>query len=89
MATHNGTGVYDVEEKHVYDSEKAQLEGAHGHGVHNGHTANPRFPGKQNEYAIEVAPAGGGAGVRDAVFGDMEGKGPNYRAVSFRSHCHG
>jgi len=70
------TGVYDEK---VYDAEKQQLEA---HQAHNG--TDPRFPGKTNEYAIEVAPAG--AAVHDAVFGDMGEGGPNYRAVSDRAY---
>jgi hypothetical protein len=64
-----------VDEKYtgVYDAEKQPTPNT---------AANPHFPGKTNEYAIEVAPAGSGAAVHDAVFGDMDGHGPNYRAVS-------
>lgn len=36
------------------------------------------------DYEHDVAPAGlrDGAVVQDAVFGELDGKGPNYRAVS-------
>ncbi|KAL1405714.1 hypothetical protein Q8F55_007384 [Vanrija albida] len=37
--------------------------------------------GKDNNYAVEVAPANGQAVTHDAVFGDMSEGGPNYRSL--------
>jgi hypothetical protein len=68
--------VYDEKNTGVYDAEKTQYDTQPaGHNA-----ANPHFPGKNTEYAIEVAPAGNN--VHDAVFGDVGEDGPNYRAVS-------
>lgn len=63
---------------HHHDSEKFAIDQAEKrHSVNGGHQA-----GKDNNYAVEIAPAGQSQHVQDAVFGDMGDDGPNYRAVS-------
>ncbi|BEI81643.1 hypothetical protein CcaverHIS002_0208030 [Cutaneotrichosporon cavernicola] len=60
-----------------FDSEKHAIDQAEKrHSVNGGVQA-----GKDNNYAIEIAPAGQSQHVQDAVFGDMGDDGPNYRAV--------
>ncbi|BEJ12344.1 hypothetical protein CspHIS471_0208040 [Cutaneotrichosporon sp. HIS471] len=60
-----------------YDSEKLAIDQAEKrHSVNGGLQA-----GKDNNYAVEIAPAGQSQHVQDAVFGDMGDDGPNYRAV--------
>lgn len=66
---------YDAEKHGISEAEK---RGSLSNGVHGaGHHA-----GKDNNYAVEIAPAGQSRHVQDAVFGDMGEGGPNYRAVS-------
>lgn len=63
-----------------YDNEKYPIDTAEKRAsVTNG---NQVHAGKNNNYAVEIAPAGQSRHVQDAVFGDMDEGGPNYRAVS-------
>lgn len=66
-----------------YDSEKYPIDSAEKRAsIANG---NQHHAGKDNNYAVEIAPAGQSRHVQDAVFGDMDEGGPNYRAVSKKS----
>lgn len=73
-------------EKGSHDIETTGGYGAGDHGEH------PMNGGAHEKYAsaarVEVAAAEGGV-VKDAVFGDIDGDGPNFRSVSRPSSARG